>query len=177
MAAYTFHSYLQYFKFQLRLKTLIITNGILVLWIIINLADLQYLFVIHLVRVKLDLGNNTQSAFARKMAKINPVAVAKFLYIICNTVFMSLFAVGQFEKEFLEPISIYYITVKINGHGILYMHCLVWLRDISHPAMLCFQIQNNNIFCQKLLLFLEHIINCFTCQYLPGNITSCISRF
>lgn len=46
----------------------------------------------------------------------------------------------------------------------LYLYCLVWLRSISHLATLRSQIQDNNKFCQKLLLYLEHVIKCSTYQ-------------
>ncbi len=42
----------------------------------------------------------------------------------------------------------------------LYLHCLVWLRSISHLATLQSQIQSNIEFRQWLLLILEHIIKC-----------------
>ncbi len=35
---------------------------------------------------------------------------------------------------------------------------------MSHLATLQTQLQNNNEFCQKLLLFLEHIIKCSASQ-------------
>lgn len=99
-----------------------ITNSVLVLWIIINLADLQRPLIIRLAEVKLDLENNKQSGFARRMATINPIAVIKVFHIICNIVFMSLLAVGQLEGGLLRLISNYFATVKINGRDIFYLH-------------------------------------------------------
>lgn len=40
-----------------------ITNEIIVFWIIVNLENLQYLLDINLANVKLSLGKGTQSAF------------------------------------------------------------------------------------------------------------------
>lgn len=102
-----------------------ITNGMPVLWITINLADLQYLFVIYLAGVKLDLRNNTQSAFACRTAIINPVTIAKFFHIICNAVFMSLIATSQLEKGVPRLISNYFATIKINDCNMLHLYYLI----------------------------------------------------
>lgn len=59
---------------------------------------------------------------------------------------------------FLGPISNYFVIVKINDYNILYLHYLVWLIGASYLVISCFQIQDNNKFRQKLLLFLEHTI-------------------
>lgn len=141
-----------------------ITDGMLVLWITINPADLQYPLVIRLTGVILDLGNNTQSAFARRTAKMNSIAGVKFFHIIYDMVFISLLAASQFEGGLLGLISNDFVTVETNGRGILYLYYLVWLRDISYLVRLCFQIQDNNEFCEKFPLFLEYIIKCSTCQ-------------
>lgn len=47
-----------------------------------------------------------------------------------------------------------------------YLDYLFWLRSISHLVMLHSQIQNNNEFYQKLLLFFEHIMKYFAYQNL-----------
>lgn len=101
-----------------------------------NPTDLQYLLVIRLLGVKLDLKNKMQSVFVYKMAIMNPVAVTTFFHIICNAIFMSLLAIGQLDGGFLRPISNYFATVETNGHGMLHLHCFVFLRDPSHLAML-----------------------------------------
>ena len=86
---------------------------------------MQYPLAIHLIEIKLDLENDTQSAFVHRTAIINPVALAKFFHILCNTVFILLLIVGQLEKRLLGPISNYFATVEKNGCGILHLHCLV----------------------------------------------------
>lgn len=164
VAAYVPHSYAQYFQFWLWLKALMITNGMLVFWITINLADLQFFLVIPLAGVNLDLRNNTQSAFAHKTGIINLVVVATFSHIICDAEFMSLLASGKLEAELLGPISNYFATVKTNGRGILHLHCLFWLKGVSHLPTLRSQIQDNKEFRQKLFLFLEHVIKCSASQ-------------
>ncbi len=56
---------------------------------------------------------------------MNLVAIAKFFHIIYNTIFMSLFGAGQIAGGLFGPISNYFAIVETNGHGMLYLHCLV----------------------------------------------------
>lgn len=163
VAAHAPHPYARCFQFRLRLKALMITNGMPVFWIKINPADLRCPLVIRLAGVELNLDRETQSAFAQTTATMNLVAVAKFFYIICEALFVSLLAAGEVEGELLRPISNYFATVETNGHRMLHLHCLVWLKGASHLATLRSQIQGNHEFCQKLLSFLEHDIKCSAC--------------
>lgn len=95
------------------------------------------------------------------MAIMNLVAVAKFFHIIYKALFVSLLATGKVKKGLLEPILNYFATIETNEYRMFYLHCLIWLRRVSHLAMLYFQISDNHEFYQKLLLFLKHIIKCF----------------
>ena len=147
-----------------------IANDKLVLWITINLADLQYPLVIHLINVTHKLSNEIQSAFYHKTATINSIIIAKFFHIIYNAIFMLLFVVSQTKGGLLGPILNYFAIVKINSCGILYLHYLVWLKSVSHLAILQSQIQKNVKFSQKLFLFLEHIIKCSACEDLYTEI-------
>lgn len=106
---------------------------------------------------------NTQLAFGRKTIIINPVAIKKFFYIICNVVFNSLLTTNQIKSGLLGLILNYFIAGKTNGHSILYLYCLILLRGILYLVILHFQIQDNDKFCQKLLLFLKHIIKYLVC--------------
>ncbi len=71
---------------------------------------------------------------------------------------MSLFGAGQTKRELLWPISNYFDTVETNSHGMLHLHCLMWLKGVLHLAILWMQLQSNDKFRPKLLSFLEHII-------------------
>ena len=166
VAAHAPHSYAQCFQFWLELKALVVANGMLVFWIIINPADLQYPFVIRFAGIELELSSKIQSDFWRKTAIINSFAVAKFFYIICNAIFLSLFGVGQKIRGLLGPISNYFGIVEINTCEILHLHCFVWLKGVLHFVILQTQLQSNNKFREKLLLFLEHIIKCSASQNL-----------
>ncbi len=87
VAAHAPHSYARCFQFWLQLKTLMVANGMPVFWITINPADLRCSLVIRLAGVELKLSSEIQSAFRRKTATMNPVAIAKFFYIICDAIF------------------------------------------------------------------------------------------
>lgn len=43
----------------------------------------------------------------------------------------------------------------------LYLHCLIQFKRVSHLPILHTKIQGNKEFCMKLLAFLESIIKCF----------------
>ena len=102
-----------------------VANNLPIFWITINQVDLRYPLVIRFADVELELSSEIQSAFWRKTATMNPVAVAKFFHIIYDTIFISLFGVGQKKRGFLRPILNYFGTVETNGCGILYLHYLV----------------------------------------------------
>ncbi len=160
VVAHTPHLYARCFQFRLRLKALMVANGMPVFWITFNSADLRCPLIIHLAGLELKLSSEIQSAFRRKIATMNLVAVTKFFHIICDAIFMSLFGAGQIAGGLFGPISNYFATVETNSRGILHLHCLVWLRGVSHLATLRSQIQSNVEFRQRLFSFLEHIIKC-----------------
>ncbi len=135
-----------------------VANGMPIFWITINSADLQCPLVIRLTSVEFELSSEIQSAFRHKTATMNPVTVAKFFHIICDTIFISLFDASQTEGGFLGTISNYFGTVETNIRRILHLYCLMWLKGVSYLATLRTQLQSNNEFRQKLLSFLEHII-------------------
>lgn len=135
-AAHAPHSYAQCFQFRPKLKALMITDRMPALWVIINLSDLQCLLVIRLAGIQLDPGKDIMSAFTRKTATMNPVAMAKFFHVICNAVFKSLLAARHQERGLFGPITTYFATVETNGRGMLHLHCLLWLAGLSHLATL-----------------------------------------
>lgn len=138
-----------------------IINRKLVFEIIINLADLQYILIIYLAKIKFCLKKDIQFIFMQIMIIINLIIMAKFFYIIYNALFISLLAAAELKKGLLRPILDYFAIVKTNSYDMLYLHCFIWLKKVSYLAILHFQIQNNYNFYQKLCLFLKHIINCF----------------
>ena len=94
----------------------------LILWITINWADLDYLFIIYLVKVKFDLRSYITLIFVSKIATINLVAVAKFFYIIYKVILLSLFTSQYLNRSLLGLVWTYYKTVKINTYSMLYLH-------------------------------------------------------
>lgn len=140
VAAHAPHLYAQCFPFRLQMKALMITDRMATLWIIITPADLQNSFVICLARVELDLKADITSVFTRKIATINLMAVAKFFYIICKAVLLSLFINESCDRGLLGPISTYFGTVKTNGCGMFHLQCLIQMKRASHLPTLCAKI-------------------------------------
>ncbi len=141
-----------------------VANGMPIFSIIINLADLQCQLVIRLAGVELKLSSKIQSTFWYKTATMNPVAIAKFFHIIYEAIFISFVDASQIDVRLLGSISNYFGTVEMNGHRMLHLHCLMWLKGVLHLAILQTQLQSNDKFCQNLFLFLKHIIKCSTSQ-------------
>ncbi len=63
VAAHIPHLYARCFQFRLRLKALMVANGIPVFWITFNSADLRCPLIIHLAGLELELSSEIQSAF------------------------------------------------------------------------------------------------------------------
>ncbi len=134
--AYVLHLYVWSFEFWLQLKAIMVTNGMLIFYIIINPADLQCLLIIYLTSIKLELSNKIQSIFWCKTATMNPITIAKFFNIICDAIFIFLFDVGQTERGLLGPVSNYFGTIETKGYRMLPLYCLVWLKSVSYLATL-----------------------------------------
>lgn len=130
-----------------------IIDRIATLQITISLVDLQNLLVIRLARVKLDLRLDVAFIFARKTATINLVAMAKFFYIIYKRVLLFLLANRCHDEGLLGPILTYFGIVKTGVYGMLYLHCLVWLKGALHLPNLYAKIQGNKDFGMRLLAF------------------------
>lgn len=73
--------------------------------IIINFIDLHYLILICFTSIKLLLCYKILFVFWYKTATMNFVILAKFLFIICETVFNSLFAISHANVGILGLIS------------------------------------------------------------------------
>lgn len=56
----------------------------------------------------------------------------KVFQYYCKTVLLSLIASEQCDNSLLGPVLIYFRTVKTNGYGTLYLHCLIWLKGALH---------------------------------------------
>lgn len=93
---------------------------------------------------------------------INPVVIAKNFYIICNTIFLALFISRQDDRGLLGPILSYFRVIEVDGRRMLYLYYLVLLTSVKHLSTLWTRIQNNSLFCEKLIYYLEHIIKCDT---------------
>lgn len=160
VAIYASYLYIHCFQFRLWLKALIVINKMAILWIIISLVNLENLLIIHLIKVKLYLKVDIASVFIYKIAIISPVAIAKFFHIIYKAVLLFLFISRSCNRSLLRLILTYIDIIKINGCSILYLHYLVWLKEISHLLILHTKIQSNKDFYIRLLTFLEYIIKC-----------------
>ena len=104
---------------------MILTNRMLTFWMTINPADLQCSLIIYLVGVELDLKSNVTFICASKKNIINPVAMKKFFNITCKAVLLFFFISKYYNSHLLKFESIYFRTLKTNGHGILNLYYLV----------------------------------------------------
>lgn len=61
---------------------------------------------------------------------INSIAIIKFFFSICKTLFVSLLAIGKVEKGLLRLILNYFAIIKTNKHRIFYFYYLILLKKI-----------------------------------------------
>lgn len=59
------------------------------------------------------------------MAIMNSVTMAKFFYIIYDTLFVFLLTNIKLQKKLLKAISNYFAMIKINSYNIFYLHYFV----------------------------------------------------
>lgn len=74
--------------------------------------------------------DNIASAFKTTMAIINPIPIATFLNKTYTANFDHFLVVGSLKGGLFSLISTYFGTVETNRRGMLYLHCLVRLKDI-----------------------------------------------
>lgn len=67
---------------------------------------------------------------------MNLVAITKFIHIIYDIIFMSLFSISQIKEGLLRSILNYFGIVQINNCGILYLYYFIWLKSILYLIIL-----------------------------------------
>lgn len=63
---------------------------------------------------------------------MNLIVVTQFFEVICINIFEYLFTDNFKNGGLLGLVSMYFITVKLDGQGMLYFHCFVWLYEVFH---------------------------------------------
>lgn len=72
-----------------------------------------------------NLDKKIKFVIIKKTAIINLVIKAKFFYIICKILFISLLAINKIKKKLLKLILNDFAVIKINKYKILYLHCFI----------------------------------------------------
>lgn len=114
--------------------------------------------VIYLAGVEIILGEETQSGFERKITIMDILAMAKFFYLICKALFVSFLAFRKLKRKLLGLVSNYFAIIETNGHGMLHLHYLVWLKEVTPLVTIRSQTQDNHEFFQRLFAIFDHII-------------------
>lgn len=86
------------------------------------------------------------------------LAMAKFFYLICKALFVSFLAFRKLKRKLLGLVSNYFAIIETNGHGMLHLHYLVWLKEVTPLVTIRSQIQDNHEFFQRLFAIFDHII-------------------
>lgn len=63
---------------------------------------------------------------------MNSVTVAQFFKAVSVRIFKRFLVVKSIKNGLLELVSIYFVTIEINGQKMLYLYCQVCLRKIFH---------------------------------------------
>lgn len=99
-----------------------------------------------------------QKIFARITAIINFVAMVNFIKTMCYDIFEYLFIAYFKYWELFDFVSTYFGTIKVNGRGILHLHCLVWLCTIFHRTQLRKQLEADFEYFVCIVKFINCII-------------------
>ena len=59
---------------------------------------------------------------------MDPAVIAKFFHAICNGILNGLICPKDGEPGIFGDVSNYFGVVETNGHGMLHLHTLIWLR-------------------------------------------------
>lgn len=121
------HLFGKYAKQSLFIKVLMISDGMSILWITLNLLDLQSFLILIFVGVRFDHNGSITSKdeFRQVTAMINPVTVAQFFEDICTEIFKLFLAVESIKNSLLGLVSTYFGTVETNSQVMLYLHFLL----------------------------------------------------
>ena len=162
VASKTLHSFAKCANQATHIKALMLSDGRPVFWITINPSDLRRMLVLIFagMRYQDNSINNSAEIFARTTAIINPIAVAHFFETTYYSIFEHLMAAGSKDRGLLGRVPIYFGIIETNGQGMLYLHCLVWLRDAYHISKLCDRLQADSEYAACVVEFVNRIIRC-----------------
>src|SRR5436305_9555812 len=106
-----------------------------------------------------DSFRRVNAAFRRKTANINPVTIIVFFDKVCTNILKALISPGKSEIEIFGDISTYFETVETNGHGMLHLHCLIWVTENLDFFNLREKILNDLEFAHQMIDYLNSIIS------------------
>ncbi len=130
-----------------------ITHVTPVLWITFNLLDLQCPIVLWLARICRLVSDNTASAFKTATATINLVAIVTLFNKTSRAIFDHLLATGSIKGRLLGPVLTYFGIMETDERGMLYLHYLVWLTEITNLSNFWQKICSDPSYLGRLLHF------------------------
>ncbi len=158
VSAYVPHFFVKCHEYRLQIRALMITNGMPVLWITYNSSDLRRPIVLWLAGIRLPVSDNKASAFKTVTATMNPVVIATFFNETCTAIFDHFLAAGSIESGLFGPLSTYFGIVETNRRGMLHLHCLVWLTEMTNLSNFRQKFCGDPSYLGRLLYSLDHII-------------------
>lgn len=111
------YSFIKYAIYANYIKTLILSDEILILWITINFSDLQNMLLLILASIwyKNNDINNSLEVFATMTTIMNLVIIAYFFEAIYYNIFKYILAASSKDERFFSPISTYFSIIEKNG--------------------------------------------------------------
>lgn len=165
------NSFAKYAEQTAYIKVLMVRNGMLIIWMMLNPNDLKSKLVLMLARVQYEIDSRATANIHAATVTMNPVAIAQFFSATCKGIFDHLLAFGTNDKGLFGPISMYFGTVEINGQGMLHLHCLVWLLGVFHIKKLRQQLLSDLVFATQMVKFIDWIIMNLIAMY-PANLSN-----
>ncbi len=113
------------------------------------------------IQYELNGANTSTEIFARMIAIMNFIAMARFFETTCHSIFQHFLAAGSKDGGLFGLISTYFGKVETNSQGMLHLHCLVWFHGSFYITELCKQLQVDSKYTTCIVEFIDCIIRCF----------------
>ncbi|CAG8528326.1 24358_t:CDS:1 [Cetraspora pellucida] len=145
------------------LRALIIRDGLLSLFVTINLADLHSPIVMMYAGKKINndslLSDNFPTATERaKLAYLDPAAVAKYFDVVIKHIIKFIIGYKRPKGGVLGEIKNYYAIIEYQDCGTPHCHMLIWLEGVLNLIELRECLKNDKNFKEQLMHYVNEIV-------------------
>ena len=129
-------------------------------WTIFTPSDYRYSIVFWLAGLAVGCSESITSVFCFFTVKIHLIAVTTFFNETCKSIFNYLLKARFSNSGLSGLVLVYFRTIETNSRGMLHLHYLVWLKEMSSFFDFHKRIIDKDRFKTCLLSFLDQVIRC-----------------